>query len=336
MSDMSWRNQVMKKIIKLYFCQHFELIISVLISCVGISTLLTILEKNPDFLYLGILFLFIYMIGTIIHFYRNYPMYRSLLSEIESELDYMISGNTPLAIEEKIRMEKLHKLHYDTIKALKTENKNYKLLINKWVHQMKTPLSVLKMVAQEQTEEIEEIFKHEIDRMTYQLNQILYLLRIDNIENDFLIKKENLRDMLKQVINDQKNYFIQKEIYPKIQIDSDICVYTDRKWFTFAVEQIINNAIKYSNKGNTVIVEASREDDYIILSIQDFGLGILPEEKSRIFDFCFTGSNGRKKQNESSGLGLYITKIIFEYLEHYMEVSSSIDRGTIFKIYIHA
>lgn len=326
----------MKKIIKLYLRQHSILLFAVLFSGLGISGSLAVLERNFDFLYLGILYLFIFSSFMGVHFYKNVPFYKAVLEDVSSEMDFIVLGNSPLAKAERERMQKIRRIYLETARNLQNENKNYKILINKWVHQMKTPLSVLHMLAQEEQKSTSQILENEVNRMNELLNQILHLLRMEHIENDFIVERCLLSDVVKCAINEQKNYFIQNEVYPKMDIPSGIWVYTDRKWFSFAIQQFLNNAVKYSEAGSHILVSAAAfETANVILQIQDFGTGILPEEQPRIFEFCYTGSNGRKKQKESSGLGLYIAKSILDYLGHDIEVLSTPGNGTIFKIHLN-
>ena len=93
-----------------------------------------------------------------------------------------------------------------------------------------------------------------------------------------------------------------------------------------ALEQLINNAVKYTNSGTIKIVCSEGQ-----LKIQDSGIGILPEDLPRLFDHGFTGFNGRANE-KSSGLGLYLTKLILDKLDFQIKVSSEIDKGT--EIYI--
>lgn len=325
----------MNKIIKLYLREHLELMIAVVISCIGISGTLAILERDFDFFYLGILYLFLFCSFMGVHFYKNMPFYKSILSDVSSEMDFMVLGDSPLANAEKERMQKIRRVYMEATRNLQNENKNYRMLINKWVHQMKTPLSVLNMLSQEEQGELAEILTDEIDRMNYLLNQILHLLRMENMEKDFIVEPCSLLDIMKCSINEQKNFFIQNEVYPKMEIDSKINVYTDKKWFSFAIQQFLNNAVKYSESGSSVVIRAFLENTKAVLQIQDFGTGISPEEQSRIFDFCYTGSNGRKKQTESSGLGLFIAKNILDYLGHDVKVSSVPNEGTKFRFYLN-
>ena len=326
----------MKKLMKLYLMEHREIFTGVLIAGIGISGLLSLLEKNMNYAYLGVLYLFIFLLTAGIHFYRNIPFYQSLLSKIENEEDIFLDGNTALADVERNFIKQTQKVYTTQLFESQKQNQNYKLLMNQWVHQMKTPLSVISMLAQDNAYVLSDDLIEETDRMDYLLNQILQLIRMENVKNDFIVERCRLQELVKIAVNDQKKFFIQKEVFPKIDIDDSIFVYTDKKWFPFVTGQLLNNAVKYSESGNSVVIHAEVKDQKAVLSIQDFGIGIIPEDTARIYDFCYTGSNGREKQKESSGLGLYLTKNILDYLNHKIEMSSIPGKGTVFTIYLNA
>lgn len=324
----------MKKMIKLYLKEHLSILVSVFLSSFIISGSLAYLERDFDYFYLGILYFFLFTIGMGIHFYKSIPLYRSILSAVDSEEDFFVLGNSPLAKAEKNRMKMIRNVYSKEINSLKQENEHYKIVMSKWVHQMKTPLSVLNLMAQEKPLISSADLREEVDRMEYLLNQILHLIRMENVNNDFIVERCQLVALVKSAVNEQKNYFIQNEVFPKLDISDSIYVYTDKKWFAFAIQQFLNNAVKYSVSGQSVKIVADCKNDKAVLTIQDFGSGISLEEQSRIFDFCFTGSNGREKQKESSGLGLYIAKNILDYLEHEITMSSEQGKGTVFQIYM--
>ena len=324
----------MKKMIKLYLKEHLSILVSVFLSSFIISGSLAYLERDFDYFYLGILYFFLFTIGMGIHFYKSIPLYRSILSAVDSEEDFFVLGNSPLAKAEKNRMKMIRNVYSKEINSLKQENEHYKIVMSKWVHQMKTPLSVLNLMAQEKPLISSADLREEVDRMEYLLNQILHLISMENVKNDFIVERCQLVALVKSAVNEQKNYFIQNEVFPKLDISDSIYVYTDKKWFAFAIQQFLNNAVKYSVSGQSVKIVADCKNDKAVLTIQDFGSGISLEEQSRIFDFCFTGSNGREKQKESSGLGLYIAKNILDYLEHEITMSSEQGKGTVFQIYM--
>ena len=119
--------------------------------------------------------------------------------------------------------------------------------------------------------------------------------------------------------------------FPKLHVDENLIVYSDYKWLSFVIYQLLTNAIKYSDNGKSVFIKAYNEDKKIILSIEDEGCGITKEDIPRIFELFFTGENGRL-YGESSGLGLYMVKQILDYLGHSIKVESDIKIGSKFKI----
>lgn len=108
-------------------------------------------------------------------------------------------------------------------------------------------------------------------------------------------------------------------------------VYSDSKWLRFVLHQLLTNALKYSNAGKAITVRAYTTQTDIVLSVEDEGCGIQPEDISRIFNLFFTGQNGRLR-GESTGLGLYMVKQILDYLGHSIQVESTVGIGSKFQI----
>ncbi|WP_243117990.1 ATP-binding protein [Hathewaya histolytica] len=102
---------------------------------------------------------------------------------------------------------------------------------------------------------------------------------------------------------------------------------TDRKWGKYVIEQVISNAIKYSFLGEKVRFYTEENNNEVTLCIQDFGVGIKKEELSRVFEAFFTGSNGRKEE-KSTGIGLYMGKSICDNLNNKIEINSELSKGT--------
>src|SRR5699024_11753358 len=111
----------------------------------------------------------------------------------------------------------------------------------------------------------------------------------------------------------------------------DFNVFTDRKWMSYVLDQIINNACKYVDISGKVEISAEENSESIILFIKDNGMGIPNKDIERIFDRGFTGDNGRKI-GKSTGMGLYICKKISHKLNFDIEVYSRVLRCTEFRI----
>ncbi|MCC9929619.1 sensor histidine kinase, partial [Streptococcus agalactiae] len=108
-----------------------------------------------------------------------------------------------------------------------------------------------------------------------------------------------------------------------IIIEGDNIWKTDKKWLTFALSQVLDNAIKYSNPESKIIISIGEES----IRIQDYGIGILEEDIPRLFEDGFTGYNGHEHQ-KATGMGLYMTKEVLSSLNLSISVDSKINYGT--------
>ncbi|MDX5640663.1 ATP-binding protein, partial [Clostridioides difficile] len=112
-------------------------------------------------------------------------------------------------------------------------------------------------------------------------------------------------------------------------------VYTDSKCMSYVLDQIINNAIKYSKEVGKIEFNSKKLANGVVLSIKDFGIGINEEDISRVFDKGFTGKHGRTQLYKSTGMGMYFVKKMIDSLGHEIEVCSENGSYTIFNIYFY-
>ena len=208
-----------------------------------------------------------------------------------------------------------------------------------WVHQIKTPIVALDILLQNtermlyQLDEKEMMqkaisvsdMKMELFKIEQYVEMALNYLRVEDISSDLVFKKQELDDMVCQVIRKYAKIFISK----KIKMDfkpTKACIVTDEKWFIFVLEQLISNALKYTKKGQISIYMKEKS-----LVIEDTGIGIPAEDLPRIFEKGFTGYNGRENK-KSTGIGLYLCKNIMDKLQWNITVDSEVGSGT--KIYL--
>ncbi|ASK61047.1 sensor histidine kinase [Virgibacillus phasianinus] len=204
--------------------------------------------------------------------------------------------------------------------------------IQQWVHQMKTPVSVLHLTIQKEKMNLPESFAdslyEEIEHLQQGLDLALYQSRLQKFDRDFHVDRISLRSLVNESIQEFKTSFIRTHVFPEQFIDESIDVATDAKWFRFVLHQIITNAIKYSKGHSEKISFRSKTDSQTTtLQIEDYGHGIPKQDISRIFDPFFTGMNGRKFR-ESTGMGLYLSKEICKELGHEISVESEQNAGT--------
>ena len=147
---------------------------------------------------------------------------------------------------------------------------------------------------------------------------VLSYIRLGSNENDFVIKEYDLDNIVRQAIRKYAPLFIRKKINLDFQ-PTTYKVLTDEKWLVFVIEQLLSNAIKYTNKGKISIYPL--EDNKLV--IEDTGIGISQEDIPRIFDKGFTGYNGRTDK-KATGLGLYLCKNILDKLSHKISIESEV------------
>ena len=282
-----------------------------------------------EIFYFGFLVFFMLALFILIRFYKTGRVYEKFSLKSKLLNDYLIEYPRSAFEEEyNLMIEEMIKNNGSRETEQKQDKKLQKVMIYRFVHQMKTPLSVLKLICENHSEE--EDYKkigRNVNTIEYNLNQILNIYRLDEFKNDFVSEKVLLKNICKECINGLKDYFISSKIYPKLDINEDIYVYSDSKWLKLIIHQILTNAIKYSNSTQTVSVTAKKEDDKVYLSIIDTGVGIEKADLRSIFELFYIGKNGRNNA-DSSGIGLYIVKRVSEYLGHKVEVESEIGKGT--------
>ncbi|MEK5289054.1 sensor histidine kinase [Streptococcus sp. FSL R7-0212] len=200
------------------------------------------------------------------------------------------------------------------------QKENLNQMIKMWVHQMKIPLSVLSLM--EQTKAYDKVEgKIQLFKMENYLKQLLTYLKFSDYNDDYIFEQVQVADLIKQIIKSYAYVCISKDI--SISVSGRCKLKTDRKWLSFALEQIIDNAIKYSKHGGKIRIELKSDS----IEISDLGIGILEADINRIFDDGFTGFNGHEHQ-KASGLGLYMTKKVLNNLELEISITSEIEKGT--------
>jgi signal transduction histidine kinase len=162
--------------------------------------------------------------------------------------------------------------------------------------------------------------KDQINRIENYVEEVLYFVRSDNVEKDYIIKHCNLEEIINPVIRRNKDNLLLKKIFLEIE-DLNHVVLTDSKWMGFIINQIISNSIKYSKENPKIKIEAKTINNEVVLEIEDNGIGINEKDITKVFNKSFTGENGRKIRS-STGMGLYLVKKLCDKLGHKVKVES--------------
>ena len=198
-------------------------------------------------------------------------------------------------------LKKANKSMLENISIIKQQQKDYKEYIESWVHEIKIPITSVKLLCENNKSDITTKIDEEIEEINNFVEQALFYARMDQVSNDFMIKNINLNNVIKNVLARNKKIMIQNNMKVELNNVNTNC-YTDEKWLEFIINQIIQNAIKYRKEKNAnIIITISENKENVILNIKDNGIGIKTSEIDRIFDKGFTGTNGRN-QKKSTGI----------------------------------
>lgn len=196
-----------------------------------------------------------------------------------------------------------------------------------WVHQIKTPITCLEILTEDNKE-----MKMQLKSIDNYTNMAINYLKLNLHEKDMDISAVDVDNLLNMLIKKYSLLFINSHISLDFRKNGLKCI-TDSKWLSVLLEQILSNAIKYS-ENSQIILDSFKKDNSVVILIEDYGIGIPEEDINRIFDKGYSGFNGRLKQ-KSSGLGLYLAKSIADKLDIRLKVDSTVGQGSKFYVIVN-
>lgn len=319
------------KFILSYLKYNFKWVLALGI-CEGIMVMLMALNANPvrEILYaagVGIFVVLLIFLMDIGYQRKHYRALWELEYSVAYSLEHMTDPGNPaeeeyqkllrLSFEEKVRKE-------NELLGRQKEMREYYAM---WVHQIKTPISALKLLLQEKNaegernEELEELF-----RIEQYVEMALQYVRLESESTDFLMEHVKLDGVIRAAVRKYARMFIHKKISLEYEGTENV-VLTDEKWISFVVEQVISNAVKYTSKGKISIYFEGEGTENLFLVIADTGIGIKAEDLPRICENGYTGYNGHADKR-STGIGLYLCNRILKKLGHSLSITSEEGVGT--------
>ena len=221
----------------------------------------------------------------------------------------------------------------ERIGEVERERGDYRTYIEQWVHEVKTPITALKLLCENNRSPFSREVLAELENINRCAEQALYYARSEHTEKDYSIREMSLADVVHGAIADNKYLLRQCDMAITVD-DLEPVVYADDKWVRFILNQIISNAVKYRAPQHPALrIFTERSDDQVLLSIADNGIGIPESDLPRIFEKGFTGQNGRTIHS-STGIGLYLCKRLCDKLGIGLAASSS-DKGTTITLSFH-
>ena len=288
-----------------YMKNQSVILFGYLLVCIVFITISVLATLEIEYVFLGIEILgFILLIYLIVHWFQYQK-----LSDVKDDNERLLNEN----------------------KNLKSEMLNQKDDLNAyflmWLHQIKTPMTVSKLLLEKPDDTTNTKLKMQLMYIEQYINMAMNYLKMIDHSTDMDITEVNLDDIIKNLLKKYSLLFIHNHI--SLEYQSNLAyVISDSQWLTILIEQILSNALKYTENGKIAIQYL---EDKHALEIRDTGIGIRSEDIPKIFDRGYSGFNGRMNE-KSSGLGLYLARKISERLSIQIEVESKLSQGSIFRL----
>lgn len=274
-----------------------------------------------------------YITITLIDYYRKSKFYEDLLCNIDNlDKAYLVLETLakPNFYEGELLYQALYEINKsmsEYVKDLELQTQDFKEYIELWIHEVKIPISSLELIAHNHSDEFDKKTIEQIRRIENYVDQVLYYVRGENAEKDYLIKEINLNKIIGNIAIKNKDDLLENKIDLIVE-DINTKVYTDSKWLEFILNQIINNSIKYKkSKDSYIKIYTDIIDKCTKLIIEDNGIGIDSTDIPKVFNKTFTGKNGRGLA-KSTGMGLFIAKNLCTKLGHKIDVESKVNEYT--------
>lgn len=327
-----------------------------------------------------IFWLLILLLWLLCTFLQRRRFFREAFQILENtEERFLLSEMLPdsCSLEDALYREMLrlsNKSAIENIRLLEDAQKEYRDYLESWVHEIKTPVSVIDLLCenakylskntggQEQslgtnagssrgetlhlppadgssedetlhlstaalpaTKETLRNIRLENRKIENCVDLVLYHARSEAVYKDYLIRETDLREVIYEALEKERLLLIQHHIQADVSCHEK--VYTDKKWIIFILNQMILNSVKYRSSTPFLRFYTQKGKDSVVLTAEDNGTGILPEDLPRIFEKGFTGSNGRDHE-KATGMGLYLCKKLCDQLGIALNAQLEYGKGT--------
>lgn len=325
----------------LFICNIFIIMVSYYILYISrIDTVLKVL--------LSIILILSFILNIVNYLYfRN--QFIALISEICKYSDDIMVGDFSTEIRNKetllskvvMNMEKMKRATQFQVEEIKIEKKELQEMISDISHQIKTPISNINMYCEmidfTNKEDIEykhylNIIKQQVTKIDFLLESLIKASRLEREMINLKISNKKIIDTIVISVENIINKADKKKIEISVNCEDSIKAYHDMKWTAEAIENILDNAIKYTPKGGKIYITVHKGEMYIEIKIKDTGIGIEDKNINNIFKRFYRCEN--ISNIDGVGLGLYLSRNIISLQSGYITVDSSIGKGSCFSIYL--
>ncbi len=317
----------------------------VTMSCIHLLYMYLIGARKQDMVYAAVLDAILLLITVLVGFFRYSSKVKALSNALERPVEEQAklpeaTDDVEMLYHRLLENQSIARSEAESSAAIRqSQMRDY---YSMWVHQIKTPISAMKLLLEAEREELGQLicddeqsqyllsdnmdsFEDELFRIEEYVSMALQYQRVSSTENDFVLEKVSVDGVIRDTIKKYAKIMIRRHIGINYSGTGQE-VYTDGKWLAFMLEQILSNAIKYTPQG-VVTIETAEEKDRFFITIKDTGIGIKAEDLPRVFEKGYTGYNGHADK-KATGIGLYLCRQMADKLGHTIRMESEIGKGT--------
>lgn len=317
----------------------------VTMSCIHLLYMYLIGARKQDVVYAAVLDAILLLITVLVGFFRYSSKVKALSNALERPVEEQAqlpeaTDDVEMLYQRLLENQSIARSESESSAAIRqSQMRDY---YSMWVHQIKTPISAMKLLLEVEREELGQLicddeqsqyllsdnmdsFEDELFRIEEYVGMALQYQRVSSTENDFVLEKVSVDGVIRDTIKKYAKIMIRRHIGINYSGTGQE-VYTDGKWLAFMLEQILSNAIKYTPQG-FVTIETAEEKDRFFITIKDTGIGIKAEDLPRVFEKGYTGYNGHADK-KATGIGLYLCRQMADKLGHTIRMESEIGKGT--------
>ena len=317
----------------------------VTMSCIHLLYMYLIGARKQDLVYAAVLDAILLLITVLVGFFRYSSKVKALSNALKRPVEEQAllpeaTDDVEILYHRLLENQSIARSESESSAAIRqSQMRDY---YSMWVHQIKTPISAMKLLLEAEREELGflicddeqsqcllsdnmDSFEDELFRIEEYVSMALQYQRVSSTENDFVLEKVSVDGVIRDTIKKYAKIMIRRHIGINYSGTGQE-VYTDGKWLAFMLEQILSNAIKYTPQG-FVTIETAEEKDRFFITIKDTGIGIKAEDLPRVFEKGYTGYNGHADK-KATGIGLYLCRQMADKLGHTIRMESEIGKGT--------
>ena len=305
---------------KLYWKQKLPVIFLNFLCMTGLAVFLGVTGNSFDSIFLIIFIWIVILTAYLAASYCRRKVQMEKLFKLAEQLEerYLLSEvmEKPERADDRVYYQLLKlagKSMLEQVAEVRRERAQYKEYVEQWVHEIKTPITAMKLLCENNHSQATKELLLELEKVNRYTEQALYYARSEHTEKDYSVREIRLFDVVHESIAENKYLLLQNGVGIDLQ-ETDDTVYSDEKWLCFILNQLIVNSVKYRTKQPVLKFYTEHQGNQIILCVQDNGIGIDASDLPRIFEKGFTGQNGRKAAQSSTGIGLYLCKRLCDKL----------------------